>query len=201
MDPTVEGGRNGWTAHHGTGEIRLSTGIDRLQDSALPCPVKVKPISSDPANGRSAERKSEGVIVSCEGVDNTTHRSEGPLAERARLLRNGCELANLWPPTRKARRQTLKGDRLSTCGPVVGSAGPLLNAKLEAFANGVENRNVDARRFGGKPDEGEPHVRFGKGALETGLTSYRARALFHRENRTHGLKGGCGNGLARAPRR
>jgi hypothetical protein len=63
MDPPGYGERNGWTADHGTGEIRLGTGI-RWPRVAVPwCPVAAKPISSDPAKRSSAERKSEGAIL------------------------------------------------------------------------------------------------------------------------------------------
>lgn len=135
-------------------------------------------------------------MVSCEeGADNITYRIEGPAAARKRLRRSGCELATIRPTTRRARRQTLEGDRSTTCGPAGGSAGQVLQAKLESFARAVEHRNLGGRLIGGKPDEREPRFRFGKWALETRL-SYRAGALVHRDNRTHGLNGGCGNGLA-----
>ena len=63
MDPPGYGERNGWTADHGTGEIRLGTGVIWPQAAALRCPVAAEPISSDPAKRSSAERKSEGAIL------------------------------------------------------------------------------------------------------------------------------------------
>jgi hypothetical protein len=83
LNPPGYGGRNGCTADYGTGEIRLGTGSERPRVANPRRPVAAKPISSDPAKRRSAERKSEGAIGSWDGVDNTTRRSEGPLAECA----------------------------------------------------------------------------------------------------------------------
>jgi hypothetical protein len=72
MDPPGYGDRNGWTAGHGTGEIRLGTGVMWPRAAVPRCPVAAKPISSDPAKRWSAERKSAGAIRSVEGRDNIT---------------------------------------------------------------------------------------------------------------------------------
>jgi len=69
------GDRNGWIAGHGTGEIRLGTGVMWPRVAVPRCPVATKPISSDPAKRWSAERKSAGAIRSVDGRDNIT-RSE-----------------------------------------------------------------------------------------------------------------------------
>jgi RNA-directed DNA polymerase len=51
---------------------------------------------------------------------------------------------------------------------------------LGAFANALALRNVSARLPGGKPDEGELHVRFGEGLQETSRRKgFRACFLLH----------------------
>jgi hypothetical protein len=72
MDPPGYGDRNGWIAGHGTGEIRLGTGLMWPRVAAPRWPVTATPISSDPAKRWSAERKSAGAIGSWEGWDNIT---------------------------------------------------------------------------------------------------------------------------------
>jgi hypothetical protein len=84
-NPSAYGEWNGCTARHGTGEIRLGTGISWPQGAILRCLVTVTPISSDPAKWRSAERKSEEAVVAATGMDNTTAGSEGPPAGWASL--------------------------------------------------------------------------------------------------------------------
>lgn len=91
-NPPGYGGRNGCTADHGTGEIRLGTGSERPRVANPRCPVAAKPISSDPAKRRSAERKSEGAIGSWDGVDDITRQSEGPLAGCASRTRTAAGL-------------------------------------------------------------------------------------------------------------
>jgi hypothetical protein len=55
--------RNDHTAHRGTGEIRLGTGVTAAGANSR-CPVAAKPISGGPAKWRSVERKSEEAIGS-----------------------------------------------------------------------------------------------------------------------------------------
>ncbi len=51
---------------------------------------------------------------------------------------------------------------------------------LGAFANALALRNANVRRPGGKPDEGELHVRFGEGLQETSRSKrFRACFLLH----------------------
>jgi len=74
------GDRNENIAHHGTGEIRLGTGMTTAgsQPATSSKGETYKRIIA--VKWSSAERKSEEVICSCDGVDNTTRRSQGPLA-------------------------------------------------------------------------------------------------------------------------
>lgn len=51
---------------------------------------------------------------------------------------------------------------------------------LGLFAKALATPNAGSRLLGGKPDEGEPHVRFGRGALETEPVGYRASTLPHK---------------------
>ena len=82
MDPPAQGERNVHTVHRGTGEVRLGASMDG--SGCHPgCLAAAKPISGSPVKWRSAERKSEKGVVAMIGVDNTTRRSEGPLARCA----------------------------------------------------------------------------------------------------------------------
>jgi hypothetical protein len=79
MGPPGYGERNGWIAGHGTGEIRLGTGVMWPWAADPRCPVAAKPISSDPAKRSSADRKSEGVVLVMMVGTTEPGRSEGPL--------------------------------------------------------------------------------------------------------------------------
>jgi hypothetical protein len=157
MDPPGYGDRNGWIAGHGTGEIRLGTGVMWPRAAVPRCPVTAKPISSDPAKRWSAERKSAGAICSVDGRDNTTR------------------------PERRAPSQvcvqTEEGPRdcLTGCTPAHRAvARPMpQRGRLDHRPTRVAPRNARNRLPGGAPDEGEPHVRCGKGALETERRSRR----------------------------
>jgi hypothetical protein len=73
------------------------------------------------------------------GVDNTTRHSEGPLA--------GCADYN-------------GQDGIYPSKSLVGC--------WDRWPTRVASGNAAGRLPRGKPDEGEPHVRFGKGEQETG---------------------------------
>ena len=150
MDPPGYRERNGWIADHGTGEIRLGTGVMWPRAANSRCPVAAKPISSDPAKRWSAERKSAGVVVVMMVGTTQPGRSEGPLARCVSRARKGCGIAE-WLFTR----------------PPEGGLAHALPRALGSAANAVAQRNAGDRLPGGAPDEGEPHVRCGKGALET----------------------------------
>jgi hypothetical protein len=155
MDPPGYGERNGWIADHGTGEIRLGTGVMWPRAATPRCPVAAKPISSDPAKRWSAERKSAGVTVVMMAGTTQPGRSEGPLARCVSRARTGCGIAE-WLLTR----------------PPEGGPAHALPRALGSPANVVAKRNAGDRLSGGAPDEGEPHVRCGKGALETERLSW-----------------------------
>lgn len=84
--------------------------------------------------------------------NNRNRRSEGPVA--------GCATR---PAGLRACRATSAATHPSTFGGQV-RAGVL---SLGVSANVLATRNAGARLPGGEPDEGELHVRFGEGALET----------------------------------
>ena len=118
--------------------------------------------------GWSVERQSEEAIGSEEGADNRTRRSEGPPAGCADRPGRGCGHAS---------GLTTRG--IEARGPG-GLLGPTTNA--------VARRNVAGRRPGGKPCEGEPHARFGKGALETGGCAPRPRDMGAGEETTRDVR-------------
>jgi hypothetical protein len=137
MDPPAQGERNVHTVHRGTGEVRLGASMDG--SGCRPgCLAAATPISGSPVKWRSAERKSEKVVVAMIGVDNTTRRSEGPLAR--------CATAQPRP----------RGGRGAS--RVAGASGQ------PWWRQG----NAAGRLPGGKPCEVAPHARFGKGEQETG---------------------------------
>jgi hypothetical protein len=96
---------------------------------------------------------------------NRNRRSEGPVvgcATRPEGLRACCDAIHP-----------------STTGGQVHAG----RWSLGAFANAVALRNAGVRRPGGKPDEGELHVRFGEGAQETSRRKgFRAWALLHAQS-------------------
>ena len=108
----------------------------------------------------SVERKSEEGIVAVIDVDNTTRRSEGPPARCARPTGEGARDC-------RERLFALEFVHLRTGCGCLGSS-----------PTRVASWNAAGRLPGGKPDEGELHVRFGKGEQETGL-SHRACSLLH----------------------
>jgi hypothetical protein len=83
-------GRGTYTQPTAKQERSVLTPAIRPQVASLWCPVKAKPISGGPVKGWSVERKSEEGVVAVTGVDNTTRRSEGPLARCAWLAGEGC---------------------------------------------------------------------------------------------------------------
>ena len=100
----------------------------------------------------SAERKSEQVVVVMNDGRTETVRSEGPVAGCAMRL---GEQRDCRARSAATHPSTIRGDVRT---------GPL---SLGAFANVVATRNAGVRLPGGKPDEGELHVRFGERVLET----------------------------------
>ena len=111
-----------------------------------------------------AERRAEvgAGHSSDERRNNRTRRSEGPVAgcaTRPEGLRACCDAIHP-----------------STAGGQV-HAGTM---SLGAFANALALRNASVRLPGGKPDEGELHVRFGEGLQETSRRKgFRACFLLH----------------------
>lgn len=111
-----------------------------------------------------AERRAEvgAGHSSDERRNNRTRRSEGPVA--------GCATRP------EGLRACCYAIHPSTAGGQV-HAGTM---SLGAFANALALRNASVRLPGGKPDEGELHVRFGEGLQETSRRKgFRACGLLH----------------------
>ena len=92
-----------------------------------------------------------GGHISNDRQDNITCRSEGPLA--------------------KCAEQTVMAVRLPRWLLLTRFGGVCLCTASNAWASCQrlrQRRNAAGRLLGGKPCEGEPHARFGKGVLETG---------------------------------
>jgi RNA-directed DNA polymerase len=94
--------------------------------------------------------------------NNRTRRSEGPVA--------GCA----------TRPEGLRACFNAIHPPTDGGQVHAGTMSLGASANALALRNVGVRRPGGKPDEGELHVRFGEGLQETSRCKrFRACFLLH----------------------
>jgi hypothetical protein len=137
-----------------TGEIRLGTGT--MVAGCRPA----MPGNGEAYKQRSCERVERRAEVgggrsSRDGWDNTTRRSEGPLARCAGRPKTtvGLPFGLFTHPSLAVRSRNRKR---SLGRPTTSAAW----------------RNADDRLPGGKPDEGEPHVRFGEGALETEYDSH-----------------------------
>jgi hypothetical protein len=84
--------------------------------------------------------------------NNRNRRSEGPVA--------GCAM-------RSGEQRDCRAGSTATHPSTVGGDVRTGSWSLGAFANALAMPNADVRLPGGKPDEGELHVRFGERVLET----------------------------------
>jgi hypothetical protein len=150
-NPPGEWGWNGCTALHGTGEIRLDAGEHMAAGRHPAVPGSSRTDNRrKPGNGEDVERKSEEVVLAMTGADNITRRSEGPLARCAKRTGSDRGIAVRLDTHPLNAARSMNGTRGLGCSPTP-LAGP----------------NARSRLPGGKPDEGELHVRFGKGGPET----------------------------------
>jgi len=149
-NPPGEWGWNGYTALHGTGEIRLHAGARTTGCRPVVSGSSRADNSRQRGTGEAVERKSEEAVLAMNGADNITRRSEGPLARCAEHVGSGRGIAARLYTHPPLAVRSMNGTR-----------------RLGRFSTAVARWNRSGRLPGGKPDEGEPHVRFGKGGPET----------------------------------
>jgi hypothetical protein len=148
-NPPAYGERNDYTAHHGTGEIRLGTGMQA---------VGRQPAA--PGNGEAykrkprevAERRAEvggGHTVAVKAWTTEPAGAKG-LQPGVRPDGEGCGCF------REDQYSLPKGTRPMNRGRCLGRTSTRL-----------AQRNARDRLPGGEPCEGEPHARFWEGVLET----------------------------------
>ncbi len=148
MDLPAYGKWNGYIVRHGTGEIRLDPETKRLSGC---CPM---------VPGGDVIDKPRGETVGCR-------------AEVGGGSSSGDGRDNITRPERRASSQVCRQSEDEATGLPCGLVTRhvcFMNRRgsLDRWSRLVAQLNTSGRLPGGKPDVGELHLRFGKGALETG---------------------------------